>query len=271
MTNNDMTAAYMGVSAVTKICLGEDVVWPVIDYSQIPLTFEIISGGTIIWSTPTTSMRKTIQYKKNGGEMVSITSNTGTSAPSIPVEVGDVLEFYGNNTTYAYYSYGNYINQFSNSTALFKVYGNIMSLLYGTNFIGQDLLPVTNSAATFMSLFKNCTSIISAKNLIFPAQNINDVAKGYYMMFKNCTNLEKGPTIMASALTSVGVCGEMFFGCEKLSYLKCLSLTVNKNATGTWVNDVAPTGTFVKHPNMTSWPKGTSGIPAGWTVEDAVI
>lgn len=28
MTNNDMTAVYMGVSAVTKICLGEDVVWP---------------------------------------------------------------------------------------------------------------------------------------------------------------------------------------------------------------------------------------------------
>ena len=27
MTNNDMTAAYMGVSAVTKICLGADVVY----------------------------------------------------------------------------------------------------------------------------------------------------------------------------------------------------------------------------------------------------
>lgn len=270
MTNNDITAAYMGVSAVTKICLGEDVVWPVIDYSQIPLTFEIISGGTIVWSTSSTSMRKTIQYKKNGGEMVSITSDTGTSAPSIPVEAGDVVEFYGNNTTYGYYNYSNYVNQFANSTALFKVNGNIMSLLYGTNFIGQDLLPVTNSGATFMSLFKNCTSIISAENMIFPAQNINNVAKGYYTMFHGCTNLEKGPTIMASALTSVGVCTEMFYGCEKLSYLKCLSLTVDKNATGTWLAHVSATGTFVKHPNA-AWERGTSGIPMGWTVIDADI
>ena len=30
------------------------------------------------------------------------------------------------------------------------------------------------------------------------------------------------------------------------------------------------TGTFVKHPNMTSLPTGSSGIPNGWTVQDAV-
>jgi hypothetical protein len=33
-----------------------------------------------------------------------------------------------------------------------------------------------------------------------------------------------------------------------------------------WVNNVASSGTFVKHPDMTSLPSGVSGIPSGWTV-----
>jgi hypothetical protein len=35
-----------------------------------------------------------------------------------------------------------------------------------------------------------------------------------------------------------------------------------------WVFGVASSGTFVKHPDMTSLPSGVSGIPNGWTVED---
>lgn len=35
-----------------------------------------------------------------------------------------------------------------------------------------------------------------------------------------------------------------------------------------WVDGVASTGTFTKHPNMTTLPTGTRGIPEGWTVED---
>ena len=35
------------------------------------------------------------------------------------------------------------------------------------------------------------------------------------------------------------------------------------------MNGVSNTGTFVKDPNMTSLPTGASGIPNGWTVQDA--
>ena len=38
------------------------------------------------------------------------------------------------------------------------------------------------------------------------------------------------------------------------------------NCLSNWVNNVASTGTFVKHPDMTTLPTGTSGIPEGWTV-----
>jgi hypothetical protein len=42
------------------------------------------------------------------------------------------------------------------------------------------------------------------------------------------------------------------------------------NCLNNWVDGVASSGTFVKHPDMTSLPTGTSGIPNGWTVEDYV-
>jgi hypothetical protein len=38
------------------------------------------------------------------------------------------------------------------------------------------------------------------------------------------------------------------------------------NCLTNWVSGVASTGTFVKHPDMTSLPSGVSGIPSGWTV-----
>jgi hypothetical protein len=35
-----------------------------------------------------------------------------------------------------------------------------------------------------------------------------------------------------------------------------------------WVSNVSSSGTFIKHPSMTTLPSGTSGIPEGWTIED---
>jgi len=62
----------------------------------------------------------------------------------------------------------------------------------------------------------------------------------------------------------------MFYGCSKLSYIKCLATTgINQNnSTAKWVSGVASTGTFVKDSNAT-WPTGASGIPANWTVQPA--
>lgn len=63
----------------------------------------------------------------------------------------------------------------------------------------------------------------------------------------------------------------MFYDCKKLTYIKCLATEFANNATAGWVFGVSTTGTFVKHPDTTDWNNGTSGIPSGWTVEDAVL
>ena len=41
------------------------------------------------------------------------------------------------------------------------------------------------------------------------------------------------------------------------------------NCLYNWVNRVSSTGTFVKKAAMTSLPRGSSGIPSGWTVQNA--
>ena len=62
----------------------------------------------------------------------------------------------------------------------------------------------------------------------------------------------------------------MFYNCTSLSSIKCLATDISASyCTQNWVNGVAATGTFIKDPNMSSWPIGVSGIPSGWTIQDA--
>ena len=124
-----LTASYSGFTATGNVTAYQEAV-P--DFSTEPLTFNILSDGTINWTASDSSASKTIDYKLNDGEWVSIASNTGSSAPTITVNSGDKLQLRGNNAQYAtgYYNY----NSFSGSTASFELEGNIMSLIYGDNF-----------------------------------------------------------------------------------------------------------------------------------------
>lgn len=64
----------------------------------------------------------------------------------------------------------------------------------------------------------------------------------------------------------------LFRGCTSLNHITMLATDISaKNCLSNWVGGVSSTGTFVKHPNMTSLETGASGIPEGWTVEDADI
>ena len=65
------------------------------------LTFKAKTGGTIYFKTTSTNAKKTVEYKKNNDAWISITSNTGSSAPSIDVSNGDIVQFRGNNANYA--------------------------------------------------------------------------------------------------------------------------------------------------------------------------
>jgi hypothetical protein len=62
----------------------------------------------------------------------------------------------------------------------------------------------------------------------------------------------------------------MFNGCSKLNCIKMLATDISEyDCLHYWVYGVASSGTFVKHESMTSLSSGDSGIPNGWTVENA--
>ena len=180
----------------------------------------------------------------------------------------------------------------------FNVYGNILSLLYGDNFINQTTLPFYEVGEGygeygrhFAKLFDQ-SGIVSAENLILP----NDVAINcYYGLFMRCTNLITPPKLPATTLeeycytymfdrcssletapelpatTLANYCYQgMFRDCSLLNSVKCLATDISAiSCTNDWLNNVAATGTFTKAASMSSWTTGADGIPNGWTIENA--
>lgn len=230
-----------------------------------PLTFDILTDGYINWEASLSpSDAKAIRYSLNGGDWTEIISVDGDDC-RIPVVAGDTLRFLGDNECYGAANGRQGANRFANSTAEFNARGNIMSLVDSENF---DTL-TTVSPNAFNELFRNARTLKDASGLVLPATTLAQYC--YQGMFKNCDSLTAAPALPATTLA--GNCySSMFLYCSKLNYIKCLATDISaSNCTNGWVNGVASTGTFVKAASMTGWTTGTSGIPEGWTVEDADI
>lgn len=270
---------------------------PVHHYENDYLTFRITSAGTICWKSVGSGYAKTIEYSLNGGEWTSITA--ASSPTAINVVADDVIRFKGTNTTYAgskanYASFGKDTSGSTDigSTAYFVAEGNVMSLIYGDNFIGNTAMTGTYN---FCSLFKR-TNIESAENLVLPSTTLTEycyralfswctyltkapqlpattLAKGvYWYMFENCAIVE-APELLAEHL--VAECyGNMFTGCTSLNYIKCMAIDGfnTTNCKQNWTSGVASSGTFVKDSGVSvdTWSRGANGIPKNWLVYDDV-
>ena len=212
-------------------------------YDEQYLTFDIVSGGTINWVAKG-SQPRTISYSLDGGDSwSSITSSTAVT--SFNVNAGDKVLWKGTNTNYAT-NPDNY-SSFSGSTATFNIEGNIMSTLYGDNFVGQTeltyvytfayflrninvisaenlILPTGLSSYCFWYLFKDCTSLTAAP--VLSATTLAEYC--YYGMFGGCTSLTTAPELPATTLSSSCYYG-MFSGCTSLTTAPILSATTLAN------------------------------------------
>ena len=179
--------------------------WTVVNSTFfIPLTFEIISGGTINWKKQGSPTERTIQYKLNGGTLTDLAPNN-----SINVASGDVVQFFGTADTYG--TSTSAFNTFSGSTAKFNVEGNIMSLIDSNGYATATTLSGTY---TFYGLFQGCTGLTSAENLILPATILTDSC--YRAMFNGCTSLTTAPELSATTLAQ-NCYYNMFYGCTSLT------------------------------------------------------
>lgn len=142
--------------------------------------------------------------------------------------------------------------------------GSPASLMFNDDFMGSLQYTGYNM---YRGMFKGCSSIISASALLLPATTLADAC--YRDMFYGCTSLTTAPELPATTL--VDYCyQDMFQGCTNLNYIKMLATDISATkCLQNWVNGVASSGTFVKNSAMTSLPTGTSGIPEGWTVQNA--
>ena len=133
------------------------------------------------------------------------------------------------------------------------------------NLTTAPALPATTLADyCYVYMFYGCTSLTTAPAL--PATTLADDC--YHIMFQNCTSLTTAPELPATTLAN-NCYNSMFSGCTSLKYVKMLATDISaSNCLYYWVHNVAPTGTFIKHPDA-NIPTGISGIPSGWTVKTA--
>ena len=110
-----------------------------------------------------------------------------------------------------------------------------------------------------------CTSLASA-----PVLSSTTLAMDCYnSMFYGCTSLTTAPVLPAETLYE-GSYRFMFQSCSSLNYIKCLATDISApQSTDGWVYNVSPSGTFIKASGMNDWGTNISGIPSGWTVQNA--
>lgn len=150
------------------------------------------------------------------------------------------------------------------TTLAYRCYHNMFKEC--ENLRDAPVLPATTLAeGCYYSMFRACHKLTVAP--VLPATTL--AYDCYREMFYSCDNLTTAPDLPATTLKN-GCYKEMFRNCKKINYIKCLATDIREpNSLTYWVNGVASTGTFVKNPNMQSWPTGPDGIPSGWTVQDA--
>ena len=191
---------------------------PTHDYSLDYLTIESLEdNNTIYLQASNSSVTRTVSASTdNGATWSEYTSSTGDSGTTLAtLNAGEKLLIKGQNDRYGKNSYG---NQFR-TTEQFIVYGNIMSLISGDSFVNADELTAT---FTFYCLFRECTGLTSAENLVLPATTLS--IECYQNMFQNCTSLTAAPALPAATLARACYSG-MFGGCTSLTAAPALPAT----------------------------------------------
>lgn len=110
-----------------------------------------------------------------------------------------------------------------NATKNYMVSGNILSILYGSEFRGQKEIPNPYDWNNrFFAMFSGSTTLIDASELLMPEGIIyNGCCE---RMFYNCTNLEAAPDLPATTLIGSAY-ASMFQGCTSLTDMPTIGAT----------------------------------------------
>lgn len=157
-----------------------------------------------------------------------------------------------------------------------RVGGNIMSLLYGGDFVGKKTFPDDTIVGIFNGLFYKRTELTDVTDLVLPVThttssipqqggaNNSPGNRCYRSMFEGCTSLVNGPYIelRSRAAYDLAYCLQrMFYGCNSLKcyYTNLKSENFRYNST---LSDVASGGICYNFSGALG-----SVAPASWTIK----
>lgn len=176
-----------------------------------------------------------------------------------------------------------------NSNKDFNVGGNIMSLLYGSDFTGNETVFPQGSTYTFSQLFYNASTLVSAKDLILPVTTLSEYCYCsmffgcislteapelpattlaeycYSWMFQDCTSLTEAPELPATTLAYYCY-NNMFYGCTSLNEVTIYANDISaKGSLDNWLDHVAKNGYF--HNLGTAYFTRSINCPINWVAD----
>ena len=206
-------SVYSAGKEIQRVFSKGKLVWgKPIDYIIRPFTVKATRDGVSV------ALRNlndaVIKYSINGGEWKEAVGNVSIDGLTIAeLNKNDTVSITTTDTINCFI-YGN--------TA--DVYGNIMSLMYGDDFIDKTVWIKANTSYindSGIGFFGGSadgssvgSSIVNAENLILPATSLTTGC--YASMFANCQGLKKAPKLPATSLTT-GCYAYMFARCNKLN------------------------------------------------------
>lgn len=238
-------AIYNRGREVVKVYDHGNLVWQ--KSTSIPdyLCFTALEAGQFTLTIPaavTPTYLSYVEWSKDGRTW-NHTDNT-SEAVTIPVSVasGDKVYWRGEGIKYGTYAQpSTTANSVFSSTANFNASGNLMSLLFGENFVGVTALS-SSSTFAFAGLFANNRKLKSIEELSMPATTLANACYAstfngcslltgmirelpatalpqscYYMMFRICSSITSTPSITINS-TNGGY--QMIYTFER-----CTSLT----------------------------------------------
>lgn len=256
---------------------------PEFDYSAEYLTFKNVSEDDDIWvywkhewdsveedeyGLDPDDYNLLIQYSFDKETWVNLSAGPDTENNTynrFELQHGQTVYIKGNGYRYMisgeeddYYGYFEFTKQYQSDELLVEVSGNIMSMVAGDNF--QEAEFVNNGRLA--SLFKRNTGIVSAENLIIPANNTQSC---FTFLFSGCSNMVKGPKITETDTPAQYAYNGMFYGCSSLTSIS-IDSPYTSGCYNNWLYNASASGTiYYTDDSWQNAPTGTSGIPSGWT------
>ena len=201
-------------------CNGQ-MVWPTLpppDYSE-PFYVENITQNTETLTIAKQNVNApdvTVEYSLNRLDWSTL-GTTSTTPLTKPLQAHSKIYLRANTTSWGTQGY----NTFNYIRGVSKVGGNVLSLIYGSNFTGNETTFINNTNQVFRNLFDRSTTLQDAGDLILIADLTSYC---YYRMFFGCGSLTSAPELPATTLAEYCYYG-MFHNCYALPIAPALPAT----------------------------------------------